>query len=49
MNVWFKKFYPKHSFDGDNEFYHQDYAYHKDKVAKIKNTSSVLFLLKIIL
>ena len=36
MKVWFKKFYPKHSFDGDNEFYHQDYAYHKDKVAKNK-------------
>ena len=36
MNIWFRKFYPKHSFDGDNEFYHQDYAYHKDKDAKNK-------------
>jgi ectoine hydroxylase-related dioxygenase (phytanoyl-CoA dioxygenase family) len=36
MSLWFKKFYPKHSFDGDNEFYHQDYAYHKDKEAKNK-------------
>tara|TARA_Y100000591_G_scaffold314170_1_gene320444 strand:- start:2587 stop:3405 length:819 start_codon:yes stop_codon:yes gene_type:complete len=34
MNVWFKKFYPKNSFDGDNEFYHQDYAYHVGKNAK---------------
>ena len=36
MNVWFKKFYPKNCFDGDNEFYHQDFAYHKDKNAKNK-------------
>jgi ectoine hydroxylase-related dioxygenase (phytanoyl-CoA dioxygenase family) len=34
MKVWFKKFYPKNNFDGDNEFYHQDFAYHKDKKAK---------------
>lgn len=36
FKVWFKKFYPKNYFDGDNEFYHQDYAYHKDKKAKNK-------------
>lgn len=34
FKVWFKKFYPKNHFDGDNEFYHQDFAYHKDKKAK---------------
>lgn len=33
FKVWFKKFYPKNHFDGDNEFYHQDFAYHKDKKA----------------
>ncbi len=34
MKKWFIKFYLKNAFDGDNEFYHQDFAYHKDKKAK---------------
>lgn len=28
---WFKKIYLKNAFQGDSEFYHQDYAYHAEK------------------
>ena len=37
LKVWYKKFYPKHAFDGDNEVYHQDYFYHKKKGLNVKN------------
>ena len=37
MKEWFKKLYLKNAFDGDNEFYHQDYAYHFEKKAKNKD------------
>ena len=29
LKIWFKKFYLKYAFDGDNEVYHQDFFYHK--------------------
>ena len=37
MSEWFIKFYPKNEFDGDNEFYHQDFAYHKSKKAPVND------------
>ena len=34
LKIWYKKFYPKHAFDGDNEVYHQDFFYHTKKGLK---------------
>ena len=34
LKIWFKKFYLKYAFDGDNEVYHQDFFYHKNKSLK---------------
>ena len=37
LKIWYKKFYPKHAFDGDNEVYHQDFFYHRNKGLKNDN------------
>ena len=37
LKIWYKKFYPKYAFDGDNEVYHQDFFYHKNKGLKSNN------------
>lgn len=37
LKIWYKKFYPKYAFDGDNEVYHQDFFYHRKKGLNVKN------------
>ena len=34
LRFWYKKFYPKNAFDGQNELYHQDFFYHIGKGPK---------------
>ena len=34
LKIWFKKFYLKYAFDGENVVYHQDFMYHKNKSLK---------------
>ena len=46
MKKWFVKFYLKNAFDGDNEFYHQDYAYRKNTGVKSNDYLQCFIALK---